>query len=369
MPEMTNIAQDELARCQERTRRLAKDKSYLQLVNNLMMQLSQARGVESVVENMLRLLLDNLGGSNVSVYYFVGTELYCADVYGRKVTIETLDDEMVKAVFDNRELIEVEHDFEQTRMLTPEFTKACTWAIPLLVGSDLVGVLKLEGTLLAYREIRQYLEPFFQYSALILKNEISSYAILQKSYNELTATNARLSDEIRQRTETESSLRITQFAVDHASDCLFWIAQDAHFANVNDSTCRRLGYSRDELLTMTVFDVDPAFPSDAWEAHWQEVKERHSFTIETSHRTKAGESFPVEVSVNYVEYEGAEYNFAFARDISERKRAEEELRKANKELESRLAELKKVNQLFVGRELRMIELKEKIRELEKKIGA
>jgi len=231
MPEITNIAQDELARCQERTRRLAKDKSYLQLVNNLMMKLSQARGVESVVENMLRILLDNLGGANVSVYYFVGTELYCADVYGRKVTIETMDDEMVKAVFDSRELIEVEHDFEQTRMLTPEFTKACTWAIPLLVGSDLVGVLKLEGTLLAYKEIRQYLEPFFQYSALILKNEISSYAILQKSYNELTATNARLSDEIRQRTETESSLRITQFAVDHASDCLFWIAQDAHFAS------------------------------------------------------------------------------------------------------------------------------------------
>lgn len=185
---------------------------------------------------------------------------------------------------------------------------------------------------------------------------------------ELSETNARLSAEILQRQEAESSLRITQFAVDHASDNLFWITPDAGFVNVNDSTCRRLGYSRDELLGMTVFDVDPAFPREAWEAHWREIKERKSFTIETSHRTKAGKVIPVEVTVNYVEYEGAEYNFAFARDISERKRAEEAIRKTNEELEGRLAELKRMNQLFVDRELRMIELKEKIKELEKKNG-
>jgi PAS domain S-box-containing protein len=368
MPEMTTLATDALARCEERARKLARDKSYLQLVNNLMLRLSEVTGVETVVENMLRILLDNLGGTNVSLYYFMDADLYYADVYGRKRRLEAIDDEIVKGVFDSCKFVEVEHDFEHTRMLTPEFTKASTWAVPLMVASELVGVLKLEDMLMAAGEIRQLLEPFLKYSALVLRNELSGYARLEKAYNELSEANARLSAEILQRREAERTLHITQFAVDHASDCLFWITPDAGFANVNESTCRRLGYSRDELLTMTVFDVDPAFPREGWEAHWQEIKERKSFTIETMHRTKAGESFPAEVTVNYVEYEGAEYNFAFARDISERKRAEDELRKANKELESRLAELRRMNQLFVGRELRMIELKEKIKELEQKTG-
>jgi len=150
--------------------------------------------------------------------------------------------------------------------------------------------------------------------------------------------------ETEDRKAAEQSLRLMKFAVDHASDSLFWIRPDAGFAYVNDSTCSRLGYTRDELLAMTVFDVDPAFPREAWAVHWQEIKERKSFTIETTHRTKTGEVFPVEVSVNYVEYEGAEYNFAFARDMSERTKAEDALRKANEQLEitvaSRTTELK-----------------------------
>ena len=133
---------------------------------------------------------------------------------------------------------------------------------------------------------------------------------------ELKNKNEELENEINERGNMEGSLKLVQFAVDHASDCIYWIKPDARFANVNDSTCRRLGYDRNELLRLTVFDVDPAFPREAWEAHWQEIKKRRSFTIETRHRTKEGEVFPVEVSVNYVEYEGAEYNFAFARDIS-----------------------------------------------------
>ena len=159
--------------------------------------------------------------------------------------------------------------------------------------------------------------------------------------------NEQLQKKIAVSEEPESSLRLMKFAVDHASDCLFWIRPDAHFSYVNDSTCRRLGYNREELLGITVFDVDPAFPREAWDAHWREIRERKSFTIETKHRTKTGETFPVEVSVNYVEYEGVEYNFAFARDISERKRAEEILRQSNEVLEEtvkeRTSDLKSAN--------------------------
>jgi PAS domain S-box-containing protein len=168
-----------------------------------------------------------------------------------------------------------------------------------------------------------------------------------------------LTKEAAVHNEAEKSLRLMKFAVDHASDSLFWIRPDAAFAYVNDSTCRRLGYTRDELLTMTVFDVDPAFPREAWAAHWREIKERKSFTIETTHKTKTGEAFPVEVSVNYVEYEGAEYNFAFARDISERKKAEDALRKAKEELEKKVIE--RTAELHKANEDLLVELEERKR--------
>jgi len=338
MPELTRIPDDALARCEERARRLAMEKSYLQLVNNLMMQLSAVKGVETVVEKVLGLLLDNLGGSNVSLTYRIDSTLHWADVFGNRKEIDRVDDEIVQRAFSSRELVEVEHDFEQTKMLTPEFTKASTWAVPLMAGDELVGVLKLEDMLMAAEEVRRQLEPFLRYATLVLKNEISGQSTLRKAYDELRETNARLSDEIKQRQEAESILRVTQFAVDHASDCLFWIRPDASFANINGAACRRLGYSREELLCLTVFDVDPEFSRQAWDAHWQEIEERKTFTIETKHKTKGGEIFPVEVTVNYIEYEGAAYNFAFGRDISDRKRVEEALRLAKEGLEHAIVE-------------------------------
>lgn len=346
MPEMVTISKDELARLEERARKLAMEKSFLQLSLSLMNRLSAVSGLENTVENMLRIVADNIGGNNL-IIYFIDKDIYYADVYGKKIRLESIDDIIVRKVFETRELVEIEQPFSYTKMTTLEFTKASSCAVPLMVGPDIVGVLKMEGMHMSVREVSEQFQPFFNYAALILKNEMLGHTRLKKAYDELNETNARLCNEIIQRKEAESSLLITQFAVDHASDSLFWITPDARFANVNDSTCRRLGYSRDELLNMTVFDVDPAFPRETWDSHWQEIKERKSFTIQTKHRTKAGEVFPVEVTVNYVDYAGSEYNFAFARDISERKRAEEELHKANEELEKRViertAELHKVN--------------------------
>ena len=52
------------------------------------------------------------------------------------------------------------------------------------------------------------------------------------------------------------------------------------------------------------------------------LKEKGSLTFQSSHRKKNGHEFPVEITSNYVEFEGEEYNCAFARDITERRRAE-----------------------------------------------
>lgn len=134
-------------------------------------------------------------------------------------------------------------------------------------------------------------------------------------------------EDVTERRQREESLRLTQFSVDHAGDAVYWITSDGKFAYVNEAACLRTGYSREELLGLTVFDLDPAAPRP-WSGHWAEIKERGSFRFEKSHRTKTGDMFPVEITVNYVEYGGKEYNCTFGRDITERKRMEESLRLA-----------------------------------------
>jgi PAS domain S-box-containing protein len=141
---------------------------------------------------------------------------------------------------------------------------------------------------------------------------------------ELSFINQELLAEIAERKRVEDVLRLTQFSVDNAGDPAFWMGPDARFIYVNDTACSALGYSREELLSMTVHDIDPNFPTAAWPEHWQEVRRKGSFIVESRHRTREGRVFPVEITVNYLEFEGKEYNCAFARDITERKEAEKE---------------------------------------------
>jgi PAS domain S-box-containing protein len=135
--------------------------------------------------------------------------------------------------------------------------------------------------------------------------------------------------DVTDRMRLERALRLTQFSVDHAGDVVFWLGSDARFFYANACACQHLGYSREELLSMTVHDVNPDFPAEGWPKHWEELKRRDSFTFESRHRTKDGGIVPVEITVNYVEFEGREYNCSFVRDITGRKRMEERLARLN----------------------------------------
>lgn len=138
-------------------------------------------------------------------------------------------------------------------------------------------------------------------------------------------------EEERKSVSDESLL--AQFSIEHAADPVFWINRDSDILYVNDRASQGLGYSRDELLKMKISDIDPEFPPEKWPYHWAELKERHSFTFESKHRKKDGTLFPVEVTVNFLEFHGEEYNFAFARDITERKKQEKDLLKRDYQLE------------------------------------
>jgi PAS domain S-box-containing protein len=131
--------------------------------------------------------------------------------------------------------------------------------------------------------------------------------------------------DITHRKQAEEALHLTQFSVDHASEGIFWMDSEGHIVYINDAACRSLGYSREELLALSIPDIDPLHPRDAWEKAWEIARQQGSYTHETQHRTKQGKVFPVEVTSNHVLFGGKEYSFAFTRDITERKQAEEAL--------------------------------------------
>ena len=137
-----------------------------------------------------------------------------------------------------------------------------------------------------------------------------------------------LNEDITALRQAQESFQLTQFSVDHAVEGFFWIGHDARILNVNNAACRMLEYTRDELTTMTMYDIDPNLPSDFWSAHWKGLKQKRSMTFESKLWSKTGQVLDTEVTINYLDYEGTEYNCVIMRDIGERKKAEASLRQS-----------------------------------------
>ena len=120
-----------------------------------------------------------------------------------------------------------------------------------------------------------------------------------------------------QRLEAEN--RLAGFGLDRAAIPFFLVDSEARILRVNEAACKQSGYTKEEFAKMTVHDIDPDFPKEAWPGHWPELKKARFLRFESHHRRKDGSVFPVEIESNYIEFEKEEYTLVFVRDITERK--------------------------------------------------
>ena len=123
----------------------------------------------------------------------------------------------------------------------------------------------------------------------------------------------------------EEELKFKSFTLDSLTEEIFWLSPDCRILDVNPVACEKLGYSREELLTLSAPDIDPVFPRDALLSHWENLKRAGSLHFESMHKTKDGRVYPVEVTANYLNHNGREYNCSIVRDISERRNLERAL--------------------------------------------
>jgi PAS domain S-box-containing protein len=110
---------------------------------------------------------------------------------------------------------------------------------------------------------------------------------------------------------------------------------EGRLLEVNDAYCRMSGYRRDELLQMHICDLDANDSKEDVLAHIQRARERGHDEFESRHRRKDNSIFDVDICATYLDIEGGRL-VVFARDISDRKRAEEALRESEERLRTTL---------------------------------
>lgn len=136
----------------------------------------------------------------------------------------------------------------------------------------------------------------------------------------------------RKRAEEELRAAETRFRafVDHATDA-FFVHDGSELAKVLDANrqaCESLGYTREELIGLSPYEFDPTLNAESMNWVLERLDAGEIFGFETSHQRKDGTVFPVEVRVRPFWHGGSRFAISLARDITDRKRAEEALRKS-----------------------------------------
>lgn len=134
-----------------------------------------------------------------------------------------------------------------------------------------------------------------------------------------------LYQDITERRQAEDNLKLFRTLLDNSSDAIEVLDPvTLRLLDVNETQCRELGYSREELLSMKITDIDPAFNAELNKMIEAQIRLSGGARFESIHRRKDGSIFPVEVSSKLIELDKP-YALNIVRDITERKQAEEQI--------------------------------------------
>jgi diguanylate cyclase (GGDEF)-like protein/PAS domain S-box-containing protein len=136
--------------------------------------------------------------------------------------------------------------------------------------------------------------------------------------------------DITDRKRVEEALRKSEEKykelINGMNDTAWVIDFNANFIDVNEAAVKVLGYSREELLSMGPHDIDSSLDAETITGLIKGMQADKLQVFETSHTTKDGKVIPVEIQSSLVTYQGKDAILSIARDITERKWIQEELR-------------------------------------------
>ncbi len=130
-------------------------------------------------------------------------------------------------------------------------------------------------------------------------------------------------EDVSNRMQTESILKMTRFGLEHASDAIFWTDQSGRLFFANITACDKLGYTEEEILNKSMPDIDTSLDQKQWKELVKVLDKKGTLTFETAYKAKNKKAFDVEVALNRFVFNGKKVYFAFVRDIGNRKKNED----------------------------------------------
>ncbi|MDB5033354.1 MAG: multi-sensor signal transduction histidine kinase [Chlorobi bacterium] len=150
---------------------------------------------------------------------------------------------------------------------------------------------------------------------------------------------------IRPDADAEYELKIFRTLMDQSNDSLFVIDPlSGRMLDVNEAAHVRLGYTREQLLSLTIIDIENSLTNvEEWVSAMERLRTVVSIIMEGNHRRRDGSIYPVEVSIKLITVGDRDFVVTVGRDVTERKRTEESLRLAHdlllKRMDERTAEV------------------------------
>ena len=149
----------------------------------------------------------------------------------------------------------------------------------------------------------------------------------------LRDANRRLTEQAQEQESSVRNLKLFRSLLDQSYDAIKVInLETKRLLDVNETEISQLGYSREELLSMTIFDIDPQVTPEIVARNLEQIRKNGFVVIEALHRRKDGTTFPVEVNIKHVKLD-RDYVVAVSRDITERKVRTERLQEYEKVVE------------------------------------
>ncbi len=129
-------------------------------------------------------------------------------------------------------------------------------------------------------------------------------------------------------------IAMAKHTLDNSRDMIFWLNFDGSFKYFNDAFVEKTGYNRNEIQHMKAFDFLQNGNIENFQKNWQKLQNGAEMEgLDRNLKTKTGAIIPCELTVTLVEFEGYEFSSNVLRNVSDRRKKEQQITRQLEEIE------------------------------------